>query len=39
MTIQDDAHNWEKSGKANDQARLLLVDQADYNSLHIFFDD
>lgn len=26
MTIQDDAYNWEKSGKTKDNGRLLLVD-------------
>lgn len=39
MTIQDDEHNWKASNCKNDNAKLMLVDQADYNTLHIFFDD
>lgn len=39
MTIQDDEFNWQKNGSKRDNAKLMLIDQADYNTLHIFFDD
>lgn len=39
MTVQDDEFNWNASGRKKDNGKLLLVDQADYNTLHIFFDD
>ena len=39
MAIQDDYPSYAASGKENDRAKLLMVDQADYNTQHIFFDD
>ena len=39
MTIQDDESNWNLSGNQNTNGKLMLLDQADYNTLHIFFDD
>ena len=39
MAIQEDYPAWKKSGFENGRAKLLLVDQADYNTQHIFFDD
>lgn len=39
MCIQDDFPAYAANGMENDQAKLLLIDQADYNTQHIFFDD
>ena len=39
MAIQEDLTNWKKNDEHREVAKLLLVDQADYNTLHIFFDD
>ena len=39
MAIQDDFEQWKKSGWSNLSGKLLLVDQADYGTLNIFFDD
>lgn len=39
MGIQDDYPGWAANGKENGCAKLLMVDQADYNTQHIFFDD
>lgn len=39
MGIQDDFPSYNANGRENDQAKLMLIDQADYNTQHIFFDD
>ena len=39
MAIQDDYNNWKGNALNNEVAGLLLIDQADYNTQHIFFDD
>ena len=39
MAIQDDYGHWKESGFHNEYAKLLLIDQADYNTQHVFFDD
>ena len=39
MAIQEDFPAWDKSGRANALAKLLMVDQSDYDTQHIFFDD
>lgn len=39
MAIQDDEYNWKNNGCKSDYGKLLLIDQADYGTLHIFFDD
>lgn len=39
MAIQDDEHNWKQNNQKSNQAKLMLIDQADYGTLHIFFDD
>lgn len=39
MAIQDDYPAWNKSGRTNKFAKLLMIDQSDYNTQHIFFDD
>jgi len=39
MTVQSDFHSWKKSGYSNSRAKLLMLDQADYSTQHIFFDD
>lgn len=39
MGIQDDFPAYKANGYDNDCAKLLLIDQADYNTQHIFFDD
>jgi len=39
MAIQEDYPAWDKSGRKNAFAKLLMLDQADYNTQHIFFDD
>ena len=39
MAIQDDFEQWKSLGWANTGGKLLLVDQADYGTLNIFFDD
>lgn len=39
MSIAEDYPAWKESGFSNSRAKLLLVDQADYNTQHIFFDD
>jgi hypothetical protein len=39
MAIQEDYPAWEKSGRRNEFAKLLMIDQADYCTHHIFFDD
>ena len=39
MSMGEDYPAWKESGFSNSRAKLLLVDQADYNTQHIFFDD
>ena len=39
MAIQEDYPAWAKVGCTSKCGKLLLVDQADYNTHHIFFDD
>ena len=39
MLISDDEHNWTENEKHREIAKLLLLDQADYQTHHIFFDD
>lgn len=39
MAISDDHHNWKENDMHREVAKLLLVDQGDYNTQHIFFDD
>ena len=39
MAVSEDYPSWKASGFSNSRAKLLLVDQADYNTQHIFFDD
>lgn len=39
MAIQDDFEQWKKTGFLKNGGKLLLVDQADYGTQHIFFDD
>lgn len=39
MGIQDDFPGYDANNRENGCAKLLMVDQADYNTQHIFFDD
>lgn len=39
MGIHDDRAAWIASGESKDGGKVLLVDQADYGTQHIFFDD
>lgn len=39
MAIADDYPGWKASEFSNARSKLLLVDQGDYNTQHIFFDD
>lgn len=39
MGIQDDFAAYDGASRENDRAKLLLIDQGDYNTQHIFFDD
>ena len=39
MALQEDYDAWNNNGRENNCGKLLLVDQADYNTQHIFFDD
>ena len=39
MAIQEDFPAYKASGYSNDRAKMMLIDQADYNTQHIFFDD
>ena len=39
MACQHDFAAWKASNYQNSRAKLLLIDQADYNTQHIFFDD
>jgi hypothetical protein len=39
MSIHDDKSAWTSSSQHRDGGKVLLVDQADYGTQHIFFDD
>ena len=39
MAIQDDYPHWKENDCHREAAKLLLLDQADYGTQHIFFDD
>lgn len=39
MAVAEDYPSWKASGFSNSRGKLLLVDQSDYNTQHIFFDD
>ena len=39
MAVSEDYPSWKASGFSNSRAKLLAIDQADYNTQHIFFDD
>ena len=39
MAIQDDWQHWSENNEHREFAKLLLIDQADYQTQHIFFDD
>lgn len=39
MGISEDYKAWKQAGFKRSAAKLLLVDQSDYNTQHIFFDD
>jgi hypothetical protein len=39
IALQDDWHFWDVNDCEDDSGKLLLVDQTDYSTQHIFFDD
>jgi hypothetical protein len=39
MAIQDDYLHWEENGFHNEVSKPMFIDQADYQTQHIFFDD
>lgn len=39
LAIQDDKQSYLKAGQKRTGGKLLLIDQADYQTQHIFFDD
>jgi hypothetical protein len=39
MGIQDDRVAWNASGQRREGGKVLIVDQADYGTQQIFFDD
>ena len=39
MAIQDDYQSYKANDHHREVGKLLLIDQADYNTQHIFFDD
>ena len=39
MAINEDYENWKDNDFHREVAKLLLIDQGDYNTQHIFFDD
>ncbi|CAG9326290.1 unnamed protein product [Blepharisma stoltei] len=39
MAISDDFDYWYQNGKQSEYGKLLLIDQTDYSTLQIFFDD
>lgn len=38
MAIQDDYTHWKENDKHSECSKLLMIDQADYQTQHIFFD-
>ena len=39
MLITDDKQNWAENDNHREMAKLMLIDQSDYCTHHIFFDD
>jgi len=39
MAISDDYENWKANDNHREVAKLLFIDQGEYNTQHIFFDD
>lgn len=39
MAIQEDFENWKDNDYHREVAKLQLIDQTDYDTHHIFFDD
>ena len=39
MAVSEDEPSYNASGCSNTRAKLLAIDQSDYNTQHIFFDD
>lgn len=39
MAISDDYENWKSNDFHREVAKLLFIDQGEYNTQHIFFDD
>ena len=39
MAISDDHENWQANDYHREVAKLLFIDQGEYNTQHIFFDD
>ena len=39
MVVTDDKHNWKENDNHREVAKLVLIDQGDYQTQHIFFDD
>jgi len=39
MAVQEDHFHWNENDEPREMAKLLLIDQADYQTQHIFFDD
>jgi hypothetical protein len=39
MVVKDDMKSWQKTDCASTSGKPLLIDQADYLTQHIFFDD
>lgn len=39
MTVQEDYPAWKAANFKSSMGKLLLIDQADYLTQHIFFDD
>ena len=39
VAIEEDYVHWEENDRHRECAKLLLIDQADYSTQHIFFDD
>ena len=39
MAIQDDFDSWAENEKHREVSKLLLIDQMDFTTQHLFFDD
>ena len=39
LSVSEDFNAWRNSNMSNSCAKLLMIDQADYITQHIFFDD